>query len=423
MSLAFKKKRDNTYELYDVQNSKNNVFEKLKYFTLDQYLDFDMFYHKILNETKINNTYKTKIMSSGTHGIAISYKQYVIKIIKIYNHITNREKYDHIINELIIFYDIFFSGTAIPYSINQIKGYVTGNKKFNNDKLKIILSDRGYNSDIVTNNTNGGIYGIIPKEFDITRHSLKMDQNFYYFMEKGDFDLQTFNISKMTPENILKFINNYIKDMAVALDFIHNKNYLHCDIKTENIVRIYKSDGNTMRHIYQLIDLGGMKKIDKYISLQGKIIMTPDMFYGTKYYYTRILTKEYDWYCTMLSLLEIIDFFDCKRTEVYNQIYEKNNYLSLYYYKKKIFRGIESLDLRSHITDLVNPCHDDMIVVNKISEILDMMFTEEDDIKKLVHTKTINLTSIQDLIDKMVLHSTIKITKLKIIIDTLDYIK
>jgi len=105
----------------------------------------------------------------------------------------------------------FFFGSNKNNFINELNGYKSLIKIFKNDISKYTTVKKGF----TFNNTD--IYGI------------HFNNNYYIFLEKCYKTLENINFDA-------KLINKCIKDVFEILEILYNNNYIHNDIKPDNII-------------------------------------------------------------------------------------------------------------------------------------------------------------------------------------------
>ncbi|KAM0676256.1 hypothetical protein GVAV_000219 [Gurleya vavrai] len=88
----------------------------------------------------------------------------------------------------------------------------------------------------------------------------------WLIMEKLDFDITFDYVNK----NSL-IIKNIVKDIGLALKYLHDRNIAHLDVKLENIMAKKTKEGV----VYKLIDFGYSQKIE------NKVLLLENLNYGT----------------------------------------------------------------------------------------------------------------------------------------------
>ena len=298
--------------------------------------------------TYIDDVPKFKILQTGNMGLVVEYNDYVIKIFHMDKLYPKREKI--ILREIRIIYELFFSNSKVPKSLNKICGYCSENKIYSKENVMSEIDmklDREIEKKLDALEKEN-IYGVLPDGFDYNPVILN-DEYVYYFMEKSGGDMFGYyrdNISDNGDSLKLRFIKNYFTDMLEAVSYLHSKKFIHNDIKQENIL-VYEV-GDNFR--FQLIDYGGVTKLnDKgYCEINTDVVLTPEFIYGTKFYYTETTTKEYDWYCIVTTLLDSLDYFDSRAVVPTYGIYKNTQIYVLTLYDK-LFVGVDKNRIENDI--------------------------------------------------------------------------
>jgi serine/threonine protein kinase len=292
-------------------------------------------------------------VGAGTFGVTLIYDDLAIKIMtspeaKIrdenqYKEIDNLENISDISN-------------PPPDSIIKYYGFIS-NKNF--AKLSKFNNYTG-NLNVYSNLFSNPLFKFNESEYLKTEDTLKIDPNIkslfldklvIIFLEKGDMDVYNYllaNTELLITEKI-KLSSVLLNNMIKALEYLHGRRLVHCDIKLDNI--IIKQDKTTGQLLFKLIDFGSITKIDDNGYIVGDIrtlhiARTRDYYINT--FHDANITYLYDYYCVILTIFQILGV----NRHNFNQIgLIKSKLIDL---KKKCIKGMSFLnEIIKFINDLL----------------------------------------------------------------------
>jgi len=163
---------------------------------------------------------------------------------------------------------------------------------------------------------------------DISYKSFNNEINFYYWLSLSDPDIKipiirlvTFYVYK-TSNNLIfdnfiydsysiiemkdtskriKSIKCFIKRILTCLEFLHDNDYVHCDIKPSNIV----CSNEELTEFY-LIDFGNCYKFDELSKINTNV--TTKEYISPEQYTNSKINKSTDIYSLGISIIELIQY-------------------------------------------------------------------------------------------------------------------
>jgi hypothetical protein len=183
---------------------------------------------------------------------------------------------------------------------------------------------------------------------------------FGYIISKNTGKTLESKYNSITPENNIENLKNFLKNFCILLQFIkilYDKNYLHLDIKMDNITIKEEEDGK----LY-LIDFGRFTKIDNtnYRNIIRLLRTNHDMYSFEPKIYSSLMSKS-------ISKQSFLDFKRDVKKKNFDELIQPYKIIpSSFLYT--IFTKVFETDVLSSISD------DDFL--NKIKEYQKKYFTE-----------------------------------------------
>ena len=310
--VRMKYNQDNKKITYENLTGRSNIF------TDDQKRDIDAFINFVLpflvnppgNEIVGPDIIEgLQVIGAGSFGVTLSYKELLIKILKIEQSTLNA-----VANELnisgVLFYDNMGNRYQnVPPTINHIYGYLTSNQNILNQLHHLPQLSQDYVD--LRLFTNMPIFDVpelkrATKDLTVNVQWPMQGHIAILFLKKADMSLTNYIkiFQTLAFEEKVSVLKKFLLDMKSALRYIHlDRGYIHNDIKPDNIV--VDTGLSTIPIQFQLIDFGLLTKINRIDDNQSRNgIGTKDYMMGLYKNKTNIF---YDWHCVLISLLQLLD--------------------------------------------------------------------------------------------------------------------
>jgi hypothetical protein len=383
---------NNTIIEFVLSRSPSNRLSTMERQDIENFVNF--IFHGFIDETTnktvgLDGIKNLEFKFAGGFGLALKYKNIVIKIISV------AEKPRAVVTELDVISKIFFDRhtgnfkTDLVSPINKVYGFITGNKKIY-DSIPIkppivqgsdiaVLQQSGLytNMNNIQNLLNFGVIfqalKSIAKDLLINYYTdikLLNGSTVLLFLDAGDGSLNNFKeiFDIILQDQFTLTVENLFRDIIAGCHYLHNYKMIHNDLKLDNI--IYKVFNNNYK--FELIDFGGI------VNFTGDGFDYVKRFVGTPVYYRNDIDAHntnvfYDYHCIFVLLMElfaskflknenlsirkIIEFTQSGQIELFLKYLGSNNIISEEQFETLTW--LYTMSRYQWIEDSTNPNKDD----------------------------------------------------------------
>jgi len=360
----------NEHEIHGFKIFLNKIFP---------YMDYNAAIRKNDSSVRNININNANVLGSGTFGLAISYEDLVIKVLKsgcnfafrpersaayktqcteIIETTNGNHGFNNTINEIQIINKIYtnqdkiYDLSVVPNSISKIYGYITFNTNIFNKLWEInpnLFNNISYygNDPVfpISNIPNlfkshiKDIYDLFELEqYNKSRvyyPNLELGYLSYVLMEKATDDLvKHYYLETKVFSTPLKHYIKLLTDMHEALTYFKSRRLIHQDIKADNIV-IKEQAGLPQ---YQLIDFGLVKNVNALVDGPKDIkiyeLSTANMVTHSEQFVIIKINGQnvfyyhyaYDYLCVLFALFDILKFTNWKGVFIIKDIIKNQPY-------------------------------------------------------------------------------------------------